>query len=508
MSLSFFGILLGYWKIIEIFSFASSVLADSLGPAIPQISGTSQALNPFQRNTIANESLTLFYNGSGPVPGYDELSPDPIPITPFKNVDLIESAFFKEFVAISTGDDFPDQCSKCVASLEILHLAAITQPVSMVTSLLIKMCKAVPFFRNQIYASSCESEFSGVGNLGPYLAQLFSKMSLATGDMKAMCFYKYKVCEPTPAIGIDESLYFKPKPESANRPVEPSGKTINVLHLTDWHLDPRYDIGSEANCSTYMCCRPFSTNTDFHTTAKNASLPASRFGSYYCDSPPDLALSAFTTMSQFFNPDDVAFTIFTGDIVSHDQNDHLSHAYVSYEEEITFKVFKTMLGDIPVYPALGNHDTLPIAFNAPNTLNPDQRNLSSNPMSWNYELLSSLWSEYSWLNETEAEMVTTHFGGYAANTKQGLRIISINADFWYNANMFNYFDFKNPDPSGILKWLADELSACESRGQRAWIIAHVHSGYDGEGGLPNPTALFHSIVRRFSPATIAGIFFG
>jgi len=41
-----------------------------------------------------------------------------------------------------------------------------------------------------------------------------------------------------------------------------------------------------------------------------------------------------------------------------------------------------------------------------------------------------------------------------------------------------------------------------------WIIGHVLSGYDGSNPLPNPTALFYSIVRRFSPATIAGIFFG
>ena len=60
----------------------------------------------------------------------------------------------------------------------------------------------------------------------------------------------------------------------------------------------------------------------------------------------------------------------------------------------------------------------------------------------------------------------------------------------------------------MLSWLASELSACEKRGQRAWIIGHVLSGYDGTNPLMNPTALFYSIVRRFSPATIAAVFFG
>ena len=125
-------------------------------------------------------------------------------------------------------------------------------------------------------------------------------------------------CTVPPTIEIDESLYFSPKPPAASVVPKPSGKTINVLHLSDWHLDPRYDIGSEANCSQYLCCRPYSTNTKLHTGVSNASVPASRFGYLYCDSPPDLALSSFKSMASFFDVDDISFTIFTGDIVSHD----------------------------------------------------------------------------------------------------------------------------------------------------------------------------------------------
>ena len=139
----------------------------------------------------------------------------------------------------------------------------------------------------------------------------------------------------------------------------PSGETINVLHLSDWHLDPRYDIGSEADCSQYLCCRVQSTNTKKGTTSMNATVPASRFGYLYCDSPADLALSAFDTMPQFFNTSDITFTIFTGDIVSHDNDDQLSRAYIEYEETVTYQTFKAQMGAIPIYPTLGNHDSLP-----------------------------------------------------------------------------------------------------------------------------------------------------
>lgn len=123
------------------------------------------------------------------------------------------------------------------------------------------------------------------------------------------------------------------------------GKTINVLHMSDTHIDPRYAIGSESNCSQSLCCRPYSTNTQLHTVGRNASVPASRFGALFCDAPPDLAISAFSAMPQLINKSDVAFTIFTGDIVSHDRDDQLSQAYVEYEENITYALFKAEMGN-------------------------------------------------------------------------------------------------------------------------------------------------------------------
>jgi len=188
-------------------------------------------------------------------------------------------------------------------------------------------------------------------------------------------------------------------------------------------------------------------------------------------------------------------------------NDQLSRAYVEYEETVTYEVFKAEMGDVPIYPTLGNHDSLPEAYNTPNNIQPGGTG-DNNIFSWNYDLLSSLWQRDGWITKSEANYASTHYGAYAHTTTQGLRIISINTDFWYIHNVFNYFNFTNPDQSGILKFLISELEACEARDQRAWIIGHVLSGYEGSNSLPNPTALFYSIVRRFSPATIAGIFFG
>ena len=119
-----------------------------------------------------------------------------------------------------------------------------------------------------------------------------------------------------------------------------------------------------------------------------------------------------------------------------------------------------------------------------------------------------MWVSDGWINSTKESYASTHYGAYAYTTAQGLRIISTNTYFWYTSNPFNFFNFTNPDNSGVLKFLADELSACEAANQRPWVIGHVLSGYDGGNALQPASSLFYSIIARFSPPTVAGVFFG
>ena len=108
----------------------------------------------------------------------------------------------------------------------------------------------------------------------------------------------------------------------------------------------RFDIGSEANCSQDLCCRPDNTNTKLHTNVDNASVPASRWGEFLCDTTADLGLSAFDSMHHFLNLSSIAFSLFTGDLISHDPDDQQSRAYVSYEETISYHTFKAQLPKI------------------------------------------------------------------------------------------------------------------------------------------------------------------
>lgn len=49
-------------------------------------------------------------------------------------------------------------------------------------------------------------------------------------------------------------------------------------------------------------------------------------------------------------------SIYSGDLISHDQDTALGRDYTDYEETMTFAIFKKFLGDGPTFSALGNHD--------------------------------------------------------------------------------------------------------------------------------------------------------
>jgi hypothetical protein len=163
-----------------------------------------------------------------------------------------------------------------------------------------------------------------------------------------------------------------------------------------------------------------------------------------------------------------------------------------------------MLGSGPVYATLGNHDSYNQAQDSPHAIG----DALANQFSWNYDHLASLWQQEGWLPEAAVKLARAHYSAYMTKRVDGLRIISLNTDMWYKANYFNYINMTNPDTSGMLRFLTDELQDAEDAGDRVWIIGHVLTGWDGTNPLQNPTDLFYQIVDRFSPHVIANIFWG
>ncbi|CAK5280743.1 unnamed protein product, partial [Mycena citricolor] len=312
------------------------------------------------------------------------------------------------------------------------------------------------------------------------------------------------LCPLPPASPLNLTSWFaKPKPNPLPPPKQRSGKTLKVLHMSDFHLDPRYATGSEANCTSGLCCRANNFNpASVHTPLS----PAPRFGAYRCDTPMALAAAAVEAIPVLTGTqgDGFAFTVYTGDLVSHDVENQLSRDYVRYTETLLYDLFRKTLGSGPVYAALGNHDSYNQAQDAPHMLG---KKLGSQ-FSWNYDHVAALWAHENWLPEAAVELAKAHYAAYMVRRKDGLRVITLNTDLWYRANYFNYINLDQPDNSGMLRFLTDELQAAEDAGERVWIVGHVLTGWDGSNPLVNPTDLFYQIVDRYSPHVIANIFFG
>lgn len=226
-----------------------------------------------------------------------------------------------------------------------------------------------------------------------------------------------------------------------------------------------------------------------------------------CDTPYYLGLAALQSIASLTGTgktqSNAAFTIYTGDLVSHDPENEMSRAYVEYTETSIYSMFKYYLSS-PVFPVLGNHDSSPENTDSPHSL----PGPLGEQFSWNYNHVSALWQHNNWMSKADAAKAATHYGAYSVKTHYGLRIITINTDFWYKSNFLNYINSSNPDNSGMLTFLITELQAAEDAGERVWIIGHVLSGWDGSNPLLGPTNLFYQIIDRYSPHVIANTFWG
>ena len=425
---------------------------------------------------------------------------------------------------IQTNTTADSPCTQCKNALAIGKAAALYAP-ALVPENLVSLCERFQFKSN----ASCEESY-GLSTSGYIWTQVLAFADVQGLDGEYICnsLSKSFCGRPTTSPLDTRGLFPKPKPANASVSVpKASGERVKVLHLSDLHLDARYLVNSEANCSSGMCCRGDTYNS---ASQDQVLLPASAYGAYKCDTPYDLALAALEAVGPLTGTggtdgDSLAWTLYTGDLVSHDATQQQSQAYLEYTETSIFSMFKSYLTG-PVFAALGNHDSSPSDIAAPRSL-PGRL---GEQQSWNYDHLAGLWMHEGWIDAKTAAEARRHYGGYSIKTYYGLRIMSFNtgmsathlpvtsspyaetktltSDFWYHNNPLTFINTTNPDTSGVFSWMINELQHAEDHAERVWIIGHVPSGWDGSNTLLNPSNLFYQIVERYSPHVIANIFFG
>ncbi|KAL1631205.1 hypothetical protein SLS56_004452 [Neofusicoccum ribis] len=463
---------------------------------------TTQEPQPALFDPVLNITFPLNLTNPDTIPDEDldpVFYPEPVGNLSSHAIDSLIDAVISNVSAIIDGNSTTNNCSRCTAALNAANPAAKYAPSS-VPDAMVKLCKQFQLHSN----STCEEDFSA-HTFGSVWTQILRFADVTGSDGRYICnslsssFCPTQKTYPLDTIG----LFPKPKPANATAP-KASGKRVKVLHMSDFHLDPRYSAASEANCSASMCCR---TNVENAVLgADQVALPAPLYGAYKCDTPYDLGLAALQAVGPLTGTtkdEPLAWTVYTGDLVSHDPQSQLSRAYTEYAETSIYGMFKKYITG-PVCAALGNHDSNPEGIDSPHNL----PGPLGQQQSWNYDHVAGLWQHEGWMGPDEAAEARTHYGAYSIKNHYGLRIITFNTDFWYKSNFLNYINTTNPDNSGIFSWMVDELQAAEDAGERVWIVGHVLSGWDGTNPLPNPTDLFYQIVDRYSPHIVANVFFG
>ncbi|KIK07363.1 hypothetical protein K443DRAFT_627618 [Laccaria amethystina LaAM-08-1] len=464
---------------------------------------TSAQPQPVISDPVTHEVYDFALTDPNHIPQNDTIDPHPLP--PVASSSQILNIAITQLQSISANPVFTNNtCALCQASLEVAKFLSLTAPEHG-PEFFAHFCNTFKL------SSTCNVTYS-LSGLGSVITQVIANADVGGYDgqasiksLPAICHNFVSACPQPPLAPLNLTNWFaKPKPSPLPAPKQRSGKRVPVLHLSDFHIDPRYANGAEANCTSGLCCR----QNGFNSQSPNSPLsPAPRFGAYLCDTPEALALAALEAIPALSGTKETGFawSIYTGDLVSHDPDNQLSRRYIEYTETILYDLFKRMLGSGPVYAALGNHDSYNQAQDAPHAIGGEL----AEQYSWNYDHIAGLWQYENWLPEDAVALAKAHYAGYMVKRSDGLRVVTLNTDMWqHRANYFNYINMTNPDTSGMLRFLTDELQAAEDAGDRVWIVGHVLSGWDGTNPLANPTNLFYQIVDRYSPHVIANIFFG
>ncbi|XP_069325549.1 sphingomyelin phosphodiesterase isoform X3 [Eulemur rufifrons] len=196
----------------------------------------------------------------------------------------------------------------------------------------------------------------------------------------------------------------KPPPKPPNPPA-PGAPVSRVLFLTDLHWDHDYLEGTDPNCADPLCCRQGSG-------LPPTSQPGAGYWGEYskCDLPLRTLESLLSGLGPA-GPFDMVY--WTGDIPAHDVWQQSRQDQLRALTTITALVRK-FLGPVPVYPAVGNHESTPVNGFPPPFI---EGNHSSR---WLYEAMAKAWAP--WL---PAEALRTLRYSRSMETQAGKRNVHI-----------------------------------------------------------------------------------
>ncbi|XP_066444653.1 sphingomyelin phosphodiesterase [Eleutherodactylus coqui] len=285
-------------------------------------------------------------------------------------------------------------------------------------------------------------------------------------------------------IGSEWNITLPPKPKPPIQPPvppRPGSPVSRVLFITDIHWDHGYAPGAPTTCKEPLCCRNHSSSGGHN--------PSGYWGAYSnCDLPLHTIESLLQHVATNASFDRVYWT---GDIPAHNVWEQTRAQQLDALRSITGLIRK-YLSPLPVYPAVGNHESAPVNSFPPPSI---YGNLSS---SWLYNAMAQEWE--GWLPASALDTLRIA-GFYTTKIAPDLRLVSLNMNFCAVENFWLMINYT--DPAGQLQWLVGVLQEAEDNYEKVHIIGHIPPGLCLKSWSWN----YYRIVNRYE-STIAAQFFG
>ena len=303
---------------------------------------------------------------------------------------------------------------------------------------------------------------SAIGRFGPILLENTFKRLL---NKEKICTSLF-ICKPTVEYeSIEEYAKRILKKKNTNTKKIETNNNFNLnnfsfIQITDSHLQLDYQENKVINCNIPLCCRNTPEELGFKNN-KNHKGEELKFSKKYgaagkCDANIEIIRAFAKEAKKLKNNSKIDFILFTGDFSAHNVWEVSQEEIVEVTQISVDEIEKEIGYDIPIYPAIGNHEKAPpdVYFGSETIL---------------LHGLSNVFEKYL---TQEAYDTFSQFGYYTMMHKNtNLRIVSLNCIICDSFN-FNLIG-DSFQVAKMFKWLENILSEAEKNNERVYILDHI-----------------------------------